>query len=112
MKSIAPLSKSQLGIYAECVQHENEVFYNLPFLYIFDGSIDADRLCRAIEATVQAHPVFFTRIELSDEGEPLQTIDTDEVSGFRFQILRTLRQRRENLSSLSNSTEVGCFIPK
>ncbi len=86
MKSIAPLSKSQLGIYAECVQHENEVFYNLPFLYIFDGSIDADRLCRAIEATVQAHPVFFTRIELSEEGEPLQTIDTDEVSGFRFQV--------------------------
>ena len=78
MKGIAPLSKSQLGIYAECVQHENEVFYNLPFLYIFDGSIDADRLCRAIEATVQAHPVFFTRIELSDEGEPLQTIDMEK----------------------------------
>ena len=78
MKSIAPLSKSQLGIYAECVQHENEVFYNLPFLYVFDGSIDADRLCRAIEATVQAHPVFFTRIELNDEGEPLQTIDLEK----------------------------------
>ena len=78
MKNIAPLSKSQLGIYAECVQHENEVFYNLPFLYVFDGSIDADRLCRAIEATVQAHPVFFTRIELSDEGEPLQTIDLEK----------------------------------
>ena len=86
MKQSAPLSKSQLGVYAECVQHENEVFYNLPFLYVFDGSIDADRLCRAIEATVQAHPVFFTRIELSEEGEPLQTIDTDEVSGFRFQV--------------------------
>ena len=78
MKQSAPLSKSQLGVYAECVQHENEVFYNLPFLYVFDGSIDADRLCRAIEATVQAHPVFFTRIELSDEGEPLQTIDLEK----------------------------------
>ena len=43
-------------------------------------------MCRAIEATVQAHPVFFTRIELSDEGEPLQTIDTDEVSSFKFQV--------------------------
>ena len=32
MKSTAPLSQSQLGIYAECVHHENEVFYNLPFL--------------------------------------------------------------------------------
>ena len=78
MKQSAPLSKSQLGVYAECVQHENEVFYNLPFLYVFDGSIDADRLCRAIEATVQAHPVFFTRIELSDEGEPIQTIDLEK----------------------------------
>jgi amino acid adenylation domain-containing protein len=78
MKNTAPLSQSQLGIYAECVHHENEVFYNLPFLYVFDGSIDADRLCRAIEATVQAHPVFFTRIELSDEGEPLQTIDLEK----------------------------------
>ena len=78
MKQSAPLSKSQLGVYAECVQHENEVFYNLPFLYVFDGSIDADRLCRAIEATVQAHPVFFTRIELSDEGEPMQTIDLEK----------------------------------
>ena len=86
MKNTAPLSQSQLGIYAECMEHENEVFYNLPFLFVFDGSLDADRLCRAIEMTIKAHPVFFTRIELSDEGEPLQTIDTDEVSSFRFQV--------------------------
>ena len=78
MKQTAPLAKSQLGVYAECVQHENEVFYNLPFLYVFDGSIDADRLCRAIETMIQAHPVFFTRIELSEEGEPLQTIDLEK----------------------------------
>ncbi|MBO7493556.1 MAG: amino acid adenylation domain-containing protein [Bacteroidales bacterium] len=86
MKNTSPLSQSQLGIYAECMGHENEVFYNLPFLFVFDGSLDADRLCRAIETTIKAHPVFFTRIELSDEGEPLQTIDTDEVSSFRFQV--------------------------
>ena len=86
MKNTSPLSQSQLGIYVECMEHENEVFYNLPFLFVFDGSLDADRLCRAIETTIKAHPVFFTRIELSDEGEPLQTIDTDEVSSFRFQV--------------------------
>jgi len=85
MKEIAPLSQSQLGIYAECTHHENEVFYNLPFLYVFDGSIDADRLCRAIEATIHAHPVFFTRIELSDEGEPLQTIDLEKEE-FRLSV--------------------------
>ena len=78
MKKTAPLSKSQYGIYAECVGHENEVYYNLPFLFVFDGSLDAVRLCRAIETTIKAHPTFFTRIEVSDDGEPLQTIDIEK----------------------------------
>ena len=76
-KSSAPLSRSQYGIYAECVSHENEIFYNLPFLFVFDGSLDADRLCRAIETTIKAHPTFFTRIGVNDEGEPVQSIDME-----------------------------------
>ena len=75
---IAPLSRSQYGIYAECVSHENEVFYNLPFLFVFDGSLDADRLCRAIETTIKAHPTFFTRIGVNDEGEPYQSVDMEK----------------------------------
>ena len=78
MKQSAPLLKSQYGIYAECVSHENEVFYNLPFLYVFDGSLDADRLCRAIETTVKAHPTFFTRIGVTDDGEPYQSVDMEK----------------------------------
>ena len=77
MKSLAPLSKPQYGIYAECVGHENEIFYNLPFLYVLDGSLDADRLCRAIETVIKAHPTFFTRIGVNDEGEPFQSIDIE-----------------------------------
>ena len=76
--AIAPLSRSQYGIYAECVSHENEVFYNLPYLFIFDGSLDADRLCRAIEATIKAHPTFFTRIGVTAEGEPCQSVDMEK----------------------------------
>ena len=76
--AIAPLSRSQYGIYAECVNHENEVFYNLPFLFVFDGSLDADRLCRAIETTIKAHPTFFTRIGVTDEGEPYQSVDMEK----------------------------------
>ena len=48
MKKTAPLSQSQFGIYVDSVSHENEVYYNLPYLYVLDGSLDADRLCRAI----------------------------------------------------------------
>jgi amino acid adenylation domain-containing protein len=82
MKQSAPLSKSQYGIYAECVSHENEIFYNLPYLFVLDGSIDADRLCRAIETTLKSRPTFFTRIGVTDDGEPFQSVDmeTEEFS--------------------------------
>ena len=79
MKSFAPLSKVQYGIYAECVGYEGEARYNLPYLFIFDGGLDGDRLVNAVETAVAAHPTLFTRIELSDDGEPRQTIDDTET---------------------------------
>ena len=78
MKTIAPLSKVQYGLYAECVAHQGEACYNIPYLYILDGSLDAERLCKAVEAAVAAHPTLFTRIEQNSEGDPVQVIDDTE----------------------------------
>ena len=75
MKQVAPLTSSQYGIYAECVGHQGEVFYNLPYVHTLDGSLDGQRLCEAIQATVAAHPSLFTRIALNDEGLPTQSFD-------------------------------------
>ncbi|MBQ6193777.1 MAG: amino acid adenylation domain-containing protein [Prevotella sp.] len=77
MKRVAPLSKVQYGIYAECANHIGEICYNLPYLYTLDKSLDEERLRIAIIDTVEAHPTLFTRIELTDDGEPMQTIDMD-----------------------------------
>ena len=96
MNTTAPLSRLQYGIYAECVNHENEVFYNLPFLYVFDGSIDADRLCRAIETTIKAHPTFFTRIGVTDEGEPYQSVDLEKEE-FRLAVEQVTDLETEKL---------------
>ena len=71
MKTSACLSKVQYGIYAECVGQEDKPCYNTPYFYILDGSLDAARLCKAVETTVATHPTLFTRIELDSEGEPL-----------------------------------------
>ncbi|MBR1935944.1 MAG: amino acid adenylation domain-containing protein [Muribaculaceae bacterium] len=79
MKQSAPLSRVQYGIYVDSVTHMGEAYYNLPYFYTFDASLDGDRLCRAIEATVAAHPTLFTRISLPDDGEPLQHFDSDEA---------------------------------
>ncbi len=77
MKQSAPLSKSQYGLYVECVNHAGEACYNLPYIYVLDKSLDIERLRQAVETAVWAHPTLFTRIERDDDGEPQQTIDLD-----------------------------------
>ena len=79
MKTFAPLSKVQYGLYVECVAHQGEACYNLPYLYVLDGTLDGEKLCRAIEDAVAAHPTLFTRIELNEQGDPLQSIDDTET---------------------------------
>ena len=79
MKSSAPLSKVQYGLYVECVAHQGEACYNLPYLYVLDGTLDEEKLRKAIETAVAAHPTLFTRIELNEQGDPLQTIDDTET---------------------------------
>ena len=79
MTTQAPLSKTQYGIYAECMAHDGEPCYNIPYLYIMDGALDGEQLRRAVETAVKAHPTLFTRITLSDDGEPMQTVDDGET---------------------------------
>ncbi len=80
MKQQAPLSTVQYGIYAECVGHQGEICYNLPYIYVVDGMLDDNRLIAAVKSMLQAHPTLFTRIELNDNGEPVQTIDLENES--------------------------------
>ena len=81
----APLAQSQYGLYVECAEHPGEAYYNLPYLYVLDGSLDAERLCRAVETAVQAHPTLFTHIELNEDGEPVQVI-RDQPETFNLQV--------------------------
>ena len=97
MKITAPLSQTQYGIYAECVSHENEPYYNLPFLYVLDGSLDAERLCRAIETAFKTHPTLFTRIEVSGEGDPFQSIDMDkEAFSLSVEQVKDIEEEKRN----------------
>ena len=89
MKSSAPLSKVQYGLYVECVTHQGEACYNLPYLYVLDGTLDEEKLRKAIETAVAAHPTLFTRIELNEQGDPLQTIDDTETFSSRMRNIST-----------------------
>ena len=85
MITTAPLSKEQYGLYVECINHQGELCYNLPIIHVLDGSLDGERLCKAIEATVAAHPALFARIKLNEHGEPVQTIDDAETFSLKVE---------------------------
>ena len=78
MKLSAPLSTSQFGIYVECADHNGVPCYNLPYIYVLDPTLDGERLLAAVETAFKAHPTLFTRIELNEDGEPVQTLDMDQ----------------------------------
>ena len=79
MKNTAPLSQSQLGIYAECAGHENEVYYQLPYIYTFPAKADPQQLSKAVQATFNNHPLLFSRITTDENGEPVMELHEPET---------------------------------
>ena len=97
MKTTAPLTIVQYGIYAECIAHQGEVCYNLPYLYVLDGSLDEEKLKTAVETAVAAHPTLFTRIELNEQGDPVQTIDDSETFSLQVEQIVDIEVEKQRL---------------
>lgn len=97
MKTTAPLTIVQYGIYAECIAHQGEVCYNLPYLYVLDGSLDEEKLKTAVETAVAAHPTLFTRIELNEQGDPVQTIDDSETFSLQVEPIADIEVEKQRL---------------
>ena len=97
MKSSAPLSKVQYGLYVECVAHAGEACYNLPFLYVLDGTLEEEKLRNAIENAVAAHPTLFTRIELNEQGDPMQTIDDTETFTLKVETVTDIEAEKQRM---------------
>ena len=94
MKTTAPLTKTQYGLYAECIEHQGEACYNIPYLYTLDGSLDGERLKTAIERAVAAHPTLFTRIGLNEQGDAVQTVDDQETFALEIETVTDIEAER------------------
>ena len=97
MTTQAPLSKSMAGIYAECVGHEGQPYYNVPYVYVLDGSLDEQRLIKAVEAAVANHPTLFTRIRMNDDGDAQQTIDDTETFSLTIEPVSDIEDEKQHL---------------
>jgi len=71
----APLSKTQMGIYAESMAFSESTLYNIPLLCKLGEDISIERLKDAIAKAGQAHPGLNTRIYMDENGEVLQQMD-------------------------------------
>ena len=73
-----PLSQTQLGIYVECMSEQGNTLYNNAILFKLTDDIDTNRLARACEAVVEAHPYIKTRLFVDKEGHPRQRRNDEE----------------------------------
>ncbi|MBR6945360.1 MAG: hypothetical protein IKH64_05365, partial [Prevotella sp.] len=79
MKQQFKLSQSQLGIFAECMQHPEEPVYDQPFFYTLSKEVDLSALKAAILKAVEAHPNMKCGVIIDDEGVPKQFIHDDPL---------------------------------
>lgn len=87
----AMLSKTEYGIYAECVNNPSSVAYNLPVFLTLDKNTDIEKLKKAVETAIDAHAYLKNRISVNEEGfvcknaceEPVQ-VEIKEMSDHDF----------------------------
>ena len=109
MKTSAPLTKTQYGLYVECLNHPGEPYYDVPFFYILDGSLDEGRLRKAIETAVSAHPTLFTRIKLNEQGDPVQTIDDSETFSLNVEHIDDIEAAKKTMIQPFNIVDGRLF---
>jgi len=74
-----PLSKSQTGIFVECMNRRGEAIYNNPLLYKLSGRIDAEKLAEACVKVMQNHIGLFAKIGIDSNGIPYQMVQPVEA---------------------------------
>ena len=63
-----PITRSQMGIYIECVSDPGSVTYNIPMLIRLSDRLDPGRLLSAVRTALDAHPYVRTTLFADAEG--------------------------------------------
>ncbi len=66
-KTFYPLSKTQLGVYIDCMKNPYGTTYNIPSIIAFPKSTDAHRLADCIARVIKSHPYIMTGLTLEND---------------------------------------------
>ncbi|MCR5808551.1 MAG: amino acid adenylation domain-containing protein [Clostridiales bacterium] len=64
-----PLSETQNGILVECISKPDSTVYSIPYLFKLSPKVDLERLKKALEDTINAHPYLKIKLFVDDDGE-------------------------------------------
>ncbi len=64
-----PITRTQNGIFVACVANPATTMYNIPFLFTLSDKVDPQRLKKAADAALLAHPYLHTTLFLNDAGD-------------------------------------------
>ncbi len=64
-----PLTKTQEGIFVECMARPAATTYNIPSLFRFEKPVKPERVAEAVRKTLAAHPYMMSRLETDESGE-------------------------------------------
>ncbi len=74
-----PLTQTQGGIFVECAANPGSTIYNIPFLFRMDDAVDLQRLKKAVETAVEAHPYIKTTLCMDENGDIWQKRNDDAL---------------------------------
>ncbi|MBO5547187.1 MAG: amino acid adenylation domain-containing protein, partial [Candidatus Methanomethylophilaceae archaeon] len=75
------LSKTQEGIFAECIANPGSTVYNIPLLFKISKDLDVEKLRESLVKAVNAHSFIRTRIFLDSSGDVQQSREDKEDYG-------------------------------
>lgn len=76
-KALYPLSKTQLGVYIDCMKNPYSTLYNIPSILTFSKSVDAQKLADCVVKVIKAHPYIMTHLSL--ENDDIEQVYVDSA---------------------------------
>lgn len=77
-KALYPLSKTQLGVYLDCMKNPYNTLYNIPSILTFPKSFDANKLADCVKQVLKAHPYIYTSLTTENNEVEQRYVDNAE----------------------------------
>ena len=80
------LSSAQRRLWVLSQFEQGNVAYNMPGVYIFEGTLDVEALERSFSELISRHEILRTTFKEVEDGEPRQFVAPEEASGFTLTV--------------------------